>query len=160
MIIHELLLLSDNTKFKNILVPLDGSEYSIKALEYAGRMAKGFNSKLIALYILPSSIRYDLPSNKQNSEINPQFNQIIQGSYIEAQNWVTDMAKKIDVKIETELIIAKESIVAEIIEFAEQRSIDLIIMGTRGRTGFKKLLLGSVASGVVTYSHCPVLVIR
>ena len=152
--------MSEIIKFENILVPLDGSEYSIKAVEYAGRMAKGFNSKLIALYILPSSIRYNLSSNKENSEINSQFNQIIQGSYIEAQNWLKDIEKKIDIEIVTEVIIAKESIVSEIIEFAEQRSIDLIIMGTRGRTGFKKLLLGSVASGVVTYSHCPVLVIR
>ena len=152
--------MSENTEFENILVPLDGSEYSIKAVEYAGRMAKGFNSKLIALYILPSSIRYNLSSDNENSEINSQFNQIIQGSYIEAQNWLKDIAKKIDIEIVTEVIIAKESIVSEIIEFAEQRSIDLIIMGTRGRTGFKKLLLGSVASGVVTYSHCPVLVIR
>jgi len=152
--------LSENTEFENILVPLDGSEYSIKAVEYAGRMAKGFNSKLIALYILPSSIRYNLSSDNENSEINSQFNQIIQGSYIEAQNWLKDIAKKIDIEIVTEVIIAKESIVSEIIEFAEQRIIDLIIMGTRGRTGFKKLLLGSVASGVVTYSHCPVLVIR
>ncbi len=154
------MLLSENTKFENILVPLDGSEYSIKAVEYAGRMAKGFNSKLIALYILPSSIRYNLSSDNENSEINSQFNQIIQGSYIEAQNWLKDIEKKLDIEIVTEVIIAKESIVSEIIEFAEQRSIDLIIMGTRGRTGFKKLLLGSVASGVVTYSHCPVLVIR
>ena len=152
--------MSENTEFENILVPLDGSEHSIKAVEYAGRMAKGFNSKLIALYILPSSIRYNLPSNKENSEINSQFNQIIQRSYIEAQNWLKDITKKIDIEIVTEVIIAKESIVSEIIEFAEQRSVDLIIMGTRGRTGFKKLLLGSVASGVVTYSHCPVLVIR
>ncbi len=154
------MLLFDNTKLKNILVPLDGSEYSIKALEYAGIMAKGFNSKLIALYILPSSIRYNLPSNEENSEFNSEFNQIIQGSYIEAQNWLKDMAKKIDIEIVTEVIIAKESIVSEIIQFGELRSIDLIIMGTRGRTGFKKLLLGSVASGVVTYAHCPVLVIR
>ena len=153
-------MLSDNTKFKNILVPLDGSEYSIKAVEYAGIMAKGFNSRIIALYILSSSIRYNLSSNNENSEINSQFNQIIQRSYIEAQNWLKDIEKKLDIEIVTEVIIAKESIVSEIIEFAEQRSIDLIIMGTRGRTGFKKLLLGSVASGVVTYSHCPVLVIR
>jgi len=154
------LLLSDSTKFKNILIPLDGSEYSIKALEYAGIMAKSFNSKLIALYILPSSIRYNFSSNKENSEINSPFNQIIQVSYIEAQNWLKDMRKKMDIEIVVEVIIAKESIVSEIIEFAELRSIDLIIMGTRGRTGFKKLLLGSVASGVVTYAHCPVLVIR
>jgi len=152
--------LSENTEFENILVPLDGSEHSIKAVEYAGRMAKGFNSKLIALYILPSSLRYNLSSDNENSEINSQFNQIIQRSYIEAQNWLKDIVKKIDIEIVTEVIIAKESIVSEIIEFAELRSIDLIIMGTRGRTGFKKLLLGSVASGVVTYSHCPVLVIR
>ena len=152
--------MSENTEFENILVPLDGSEHSIKAVEYAGRMAKGFNSKLIALYILPSSIRYNLSSDNENSEINSQFNQIIQRSYIEAQNWLKDIVKKIDIEIVTEVIIAKESIVSEIIEFAELRSIDLIIMGTRGRTGFKKLLLGSVASGVVTYSHCPVLVIR
>ena len=154
------MLLSENTKFENILVPLDGSGYSLKAVEYAGRMAKGFNSKLIALYILPSSIRYNLSSNQENSEVNSQFNQIIQGSYIEAQNWLKDIAKKIDIEIVTEVIIAKESIVSEIIEFAELRNIDLIIMGTRGRTGFKRMLLGSVASGVVTYAHCPVLVIR
>jgi nucleotide-binding universal stress UspA family protein len=58
------------------------------------------------------------------------------------------------------VVIAEESIVSEIIEFAERENIDLIIMGTRGRTGFKKLLLGSVASGVVNFAHCPVLVIR
>ena len=100
-------------------------------------MAKSFNSKLIALYILPSSIRYNFSSNKENSEINSPFNQIIQVSYIEAQNWLKDMRKKMDIEIVAEVIIAKESIVSEIIEFAELRSIDLIIIGTRGRTGFK-----------------------
>jgi nucleotide-binding universal stress UspA family protein len=47
-----------------------------------------------------------------------------------------------------------------IVEYAESKSIDLIVIGTRGRTGLKKMLLGSVASDVVTYAHCPVLVIR
>jgi nucleotide-binding universal stress UspA family protein len=70
------------------------------------------------------------------------------------------MTKKINIEIVTEVIIADESIFSEIIEFAERENIDLIIMGTRGRTGFKKLLLGSVASGVVNFAHCPVLVIR
>jgi nucleotide-binding universal stress UspA family protein len=130
-------LLSENTKFNNILVPVDGSEYSINTLEYASIMAKGFNSKLIALYILPSSIRYNLFLNKENSKVNSPFNQIIQVSYIEAHNWLKDMTKKIDLEIVTEVIIAEESIVSEIIEFAERENIDLIIMGTRGRTGFK-----------------------
>ena len=75
--------------------------------------------------------------NKENSKINSPFNQIIQVSYIEAHNWLKDMTKKIDLEIVTEVIIAEESIVSEIIEFAERENIDLIIMGTRGRTGFK-----------------------
>lgn len=98
--------------------------------------------------------------NKENSKINSPFNQIIQVSYIEAHNWLKDMTKKIDLEIVTEVIIAEELIVSEIIGFAERENIDLIIMGTRGRTGFKKLLLGSVASEVVNFAHCPVLVIR
>ena len=153
--------MTEDTKFENILVPFDGSEYSIKALEYGAIMAKGFQSKLIALYVIPSSIRYNLFLNKEeNSQINSPVNQIIEVSYLEAQNWLKDFTKKIDKEIVTEVIIAEESIVSEIIEFAEREHINLIIIGTRGRTGFKKLLLGSVASGVVTYAHCPVLVIR
>lgn len=152
--------MSDDTKFKNILVPLDGSEYSLKALEYAYLMAKGFNAKLTSLYVIPSSIRYNSLLNKENAEINSSFKQIIQVSYIEAQKWLKGITQKRDIEIVTEVIIAEESIVSEIIEFAERKKIDLIIMGTMGRTGFKKILLGSVASAVVTYSHCPVLVIR
>ena len=45
-------------------------------------------------------------------------------------------------------------------EYAERNYIDLIVMGTRGKTGFKRLLLGSTASGVVTYAHCPVLIVK
>ena len=58
------------------------------------------------------------------------------------------------------IIISASSIVGEIIEFADKEKVDLIILGTRGRTGFKKLLLGSVAEGVVTHSSCPVMVVR
>jgi nucleotide-binding universal stress UspA family protein len=49
---------------------------------------------------------------------------------------------------------------ATIVDYAECENIDLIIIGTRGRTGFKKMLLGSVASNVVTYAHCPVMVVK
>jgi nucleotide-binding universal stress UspA family protein len=52
------------------------------------------------------------------------------------------------------------SIDGTIIEYAESEDVDLIIMGTRGRSGFAKLLLGSIASAVVTYSPCPVMIIK
>lgn len=47
-----------------------------------------------------------------------------------------------------------------IVEYAEEHKIDLIVIGTKGLSGIKKMLLGSTASGVVTYAHCPVMVIK
>ena len=44
--------------------------------------------------------------------------------------------------------------------YAERENIDLIIVGTRGRSGFKRLFLGSISSGIVTHAHCPVIVVR
>ena len=59
------------------------------------------------------------------------------------------------------LVRAEKSIVEEIIEKAEhEKEVDLIVIGTRGLGGFKKMLLGSVSSGVITHSHCNTLVVR
>lgn len=65
-----------------------------------------------------------------------------------------------DVTVKTDVLIKYTSVAKEILEYAESNKIDLIIMGSRGMTGIKKMLLGSVASGVVTYSQCPVLVVK
>ena len=132
----------------------------MRALEYAVQIVKRFNSKLTALHIVPSSIRYDFFMSKKDYETNTPFNQVLQFAYMEAQKWFEDAREKIDVEFKTDVIIAEESIVKEIIEYSEQEKIDLIVIGTRGRTGFKKLFLGSVASGVLNFAHCPVLVVR
>jgi nucleotide-binding universal stress UspA family protein len=63
------------------------------------------------------------------------------------------------IQIKTE-IIASTNTAGGIVDYAEDKDVDLIVVGTRGRSGFKKILLGSVAYKVVTYSHCPVLVVR
>jgi nucleotide-binding universal stress UspA family protein len=65
--------------------------------------------------------------------------------------------KKIPLRTE---LIASASAVGGIVGFAEKENTSLIVIGSRGRSGFKKLLLGSVAAGVVTYAHCPVMVIK
>ena len=132
----------------------------MRALEYAVQIVKRFNSKLIALHVVPSSIRYDFFMSKKDYEINSPFNQVLQLSYMEALKWFEDVREKIDVEFTTDVIIAEESIVKEIIEYSERENIDLIIIGTRGRTGFKKVLLGSVASGVLNFAHCPVLIVK
>src|SRR5215831_20879687 len=71
-------------------------------------------------------------------------------------NNVKVKANEKDMQIKTE-IISSRNISGGIVDFAEENNIDLIVIGTRGISGFKKLLLGSVASHVVTYAHCPVL---
>ena len=152
--------MSYNTDFKNILVPIDGSEFSIVALKYAITITKKFNSNLIVLHIVPSSIRYNFFTTEKDFESNSPENQILQSAYMEAQKWFDDIKEKMGVKFKTDVIIAKESIVKEIIEYSELEKIDLIIIGTRGRSRLKKLLLGSTASGVVTYANCPVIVTR
>ena len=63
-------------------------------------------------------------------------------------------------KLRTEFIIHPVSTVGAIVEYAERENIDLLVIGSRGLTGFKKLLIGGVASGVVTYAHCPVMVVK
>ena len=63
-------------------------------------------------------------------------------------------------QLKTELISSHRPVDYVILEYGEKNNIDLIVVGTRGRSGFKKLLLGTVASHVITYAHCPVLVVK
>ena len=62
-------------------------------------------------------------------------------------------------KIETAIIVSTAT-VDSILDYAEEKDIDLIVVGTRGHSGIKKLLLGSTASGIVTYASCPVTVVK
>jgi nucleotide-binding universal stress UspA family protein len=81
----------------------------------------------------------------------------------EAQKWFDDISKNAvtnGVKFKTEVVASPTSTVLAIVDYAENNKVDLIVLGTRGRSGFTKLLLGSVASGVVTYASCPVMVVK
>jgi nucleotide-binding universal stress UspA family protein len=69
-------------------------------------------------------------------------------------------AASMGVDLKPELINSTRPVDYVILEFAEEQNVDLIVVGTKGRTGFKKLLLGSTATSVVTYAHCPVLVVK
>jgi nucleotide-binding universal stress UspA family protein len=82
----------------------------------------------------------------------------------EAQKWydeVSILAEKAGVlRLSTETFLDVSSAADAIISYAERNNIDLITMGTKGRTGLKKIVLGSVASGVISHAKCPVLVVR
>ena len=65
-----------------------------------------------------------------------------------------------NIKFLTRVILTGVAVYGEILQYAEQNSINLIVIGTKGKSGFKKLLLGSTASDIVTYSDCPILVTK
>jgi nucleotide-binding universal stress UspA family protein len=74
-------------------------------------------------------------------------------------NKIIERAKEMDVNLQTDIIVATISVASEIVDYADKLNADLIIVGTRGRSGLKRMLLGTVASDVVKYADCPVLIV-
>jgi nucleotide-binding universal stress UspA family protein len=61
---------------------------------------------------------------------------------------------------ETAIVEAETSTASTIVDYAESKNVDLLVIGSKGRTGLKKMLVGSTATEVVKYAHCPVIVVR
>ena len=156
--------MSSDQLFSKILVPIDGSEPSFHAAHIASNIANKFNSEIIVLYVVvsPSKSEY---ANLTGLVTPKQIDMIIENAKKEARDWfnrIEDMIKEKNpnIKVSTKVILTGVAVYGEIIQYAGQENIDLIVIGTRGRSGAKKLLLGSTASGVVTYADSPVLVTK
>jgi nucleotide-binding universal stress UspA family protein len=139
--------------FSKILVAIDSSDASMDAADYATSISQRYNAELYALHVIHADV--DLYGPHETSELTRNMRN--EGEkYL---NKVKVKANEKDIQIKTETISSKD-ISGGILDYAEENNIDLIVIGTRGRSGFKRLLLGSVASHVVTYAHCPVLVVK
>ncbi len=153
-----------NVKFSKLLVAVDGSPYSMKAVDYSIHIAHKYNSELIALYVLFSELGFAFNIETAPGLVMPSsINELMKGAKKEADEWfkeITEKCRKANVVIKTDVVVTAISIVEAILSYAEKEDIDLIVVGSRGRSGFKKLILGSIASGVTTYSHCPVLIVK
>jgi nucleotide-binding universal stress UspA family protein len=156
--------MSSDQSFSKILVPIDGSDPSFHAAHIASNIANKFNSEIIVLYVVvtPSKSEY---ANLTGLVTPKQIDMIIENAKKQARDWfnrIEDMIKEENpnIKVSTKVILTGVAVYGEVIQYAEQENIDLIVIGTRGRSGVKKLLLGSTASGVVTYASCPVLVTK
>lgn len=149
-------------EFSKILVPIDGSEMSMQAASLALRVAKRYDAEVIVLHVV--NIDQYLQSLGVYRLSYPEpIKKKVEEAKNEAAVWFNEIqrnAEQNNVRTRFEVIDTPLSVVGAIVNFAEQQKADLIIIGTRGRSGFTKLLLGSVASGVVTYAPCPVLVAK
>lgn len=136
-----------------ILHPTDFSKNSAPALKHAGAFAKHFGAELHLLYVIQDSF---VMANPPLAGFIPQEyrDEIRNQLKLELDKLVTDT----DIVVVSKVV--KGSTFVEIIRYARENSIDLIVMGTHGRTGLMNLLIGSVAENVVRKSHTPVMTIH
>ncbi len=150
--------------FSRILVPIDGSKFSMEAAEYAIDLAEKYHSELIVVHMVYYLSSHDY-SNLIGLATPNSIQLLLDNAKKHAESWfetITRIAreKNYTLKIKTDVVSAISSIHGEIINYAENKKVGLIVIGSRGKTGIKKMLMGSTASGVVTYAHCPVLVVK
>lgn len=146
-----------NVNVKKILVGIDGSEYSMKALEFAISLAKKYNSILIALTAFNIPDIYKIFENKEN------YNSVsIEDEIQNSKNFlksIKDSADAAQINICTEFINSKSTPDAVIREYAQSNGVDHIILGYRGRS-IENLLVGSIANSVISKSECTVTVVK
>jgi nucleotide-binding universal stress UspA family protein len=138
--------------FEKILVPIDGSEYSLHALEKAVQIAKKFDGRitLINVYsvssfnVTPSQVfAYVLEIRKSGESILSEGEKIVKAE-----------------GLQVETFLKEGHIVEEILKKAREGNFDLIVIGAKGISRLKEILLGSVSHGVTTHAPCPVLIVK
>ena len=145
----------------NVMVGIDGSDNAERALQVSIALSKAFAAKLFIITVTPRD-RIDLGSGfpgstssvqKYNEEMDRRSENLLERSL--------DAARKAGLSnVEIEAIPEFQSVPKQLLELAQSKKIGLIILGTRGLGGFKRLVLGSVSSAVVGHAECNVMIIR
>jgi nucleotide-binding universal stress UspA family protein len=143
--------------FKNIrkiLVPTDGSDYSVRAAEYGVDIAKMLSAQIVVVYVIDQVVIDQISKATERDSVERELKENGQ-RYV---NYVLSLAEKEGVKSSS--LLAKGTPYEQIVHLARELNIDLIVMGTYGRRGTERVLIGSVAQRVIEYAPCPVLVIK
>jgi len=139
---------------KRILVPLDFSKTAMNALHYALPFAQQFGASLHLVHI------YEAPTFMAGYQALPIVipdDQVMQKARIQLDLLAKSAAEW---QVPVECFVRKGKAYQEIVDFAREQKIDLIIISTHGYTGLKHTLLGSTAERVVRHASCPVLIVR
>jgi nucleotide-binding universal stress UspA family protein len=154
--------------FDKILVPLDGSEHSLRALDFAVQIAKKFGGKITLIHVYSVSVGPVIMP--EPTTLTPplipvmtpaEVSKAVEATRKAGTSILTDgeqKAKAEEVQVET--MLKEGHTVQEIVRTAKEGKFDLIAIGGRGISKIRELLLGSVTDGVIHHAHCPVLVIK
>lgn len=154
--------------FERILVPIDGSEHSSRALDVAVQIAKEFHGKLslihvysvsVAPVIVPEPSAMTPPSALLMSSV--ETSKVAEAAREVGNRILSDSASKAEAqKVEVEMLLKEGHTVQEIIKTAKEGDFGLIVIGARGLSHIRVLLLGSTTDGVIHHASCPVLVVK
>jgi nucleotide-binding universal stress UspA family protein len=142
-----------NSTINHILSPYDDSRYADRAFVYGLDLAKKYGAKLSVISIMYSP--YSPTEIKHQSTVDEEKVKVMEKSFKKLQT----IAKQFDVSINTDMIM-KTEIVDSIIAFVSKYKVNLIVMGTRGRTANKRFMQGSVAIDTSQKAPCPVMLVK
>lgn len=144
----------DFRSIKKILIPTDGSEYSLQAAEYAISIAKLVNAQIMVVFVVDDFVLDQMSKITEREVAERNLKQDGKG-YV---NYVLSLAEKAGVNASS--LIVEGQPFERIVQIAKDVNVDLIVMGTYGRRGADRILIGSVAQRVIEYGPCPVLVVK
>ena len=156
------------SSFKKILVPLDGSDHSKRALEAAIGVAERFKGEITLIHIYSATVTpltvpepTTLTSSGAPVVTSAEISRILEASRDVGKKILQDGAQRTrsyGISVKTEL--KEGSNVQEIVKTAKEGEFDLIVLGVKGVSKIRELLLGSVSLGVVKHAPCPILVVK
>ena len=143
--------------FKHILVPVDGSPTSMLAVSKAGELAKAFGSQVTALYVIDP-----YPFTGVGADLAYGQSQYLSAATAEANTALDAVKRSMEaIGVSVDAVLGEGHAVHEgIVRALENTGADLVVMGSHGRRGLEKLMLGSVTQRVLASVHVPVLVVR
>ncbi len=139
---------------KSLLVAVDGSEFSDKAVRYACAMGPSLGADVVLLHVVPMLV-----------SATPYHDTVSDQPFLALQKVGEDIlakAKEIAVALKCEVteLISHGDPANKIVDIATERNADLIIMGSRGVSGIKRLFVGSISDKVMNQASCPVMIVR
>ena len=148
-------------KIKKILIPIDFSDYSLKAVDYGMFLAKQFEAKILLLNVIPQEWLSETQIIETFGAVDSASELLNKRRQREQDKIEEIINKKEEEKALFDGGIVKEGIPAEeIVKTAKEKEIDLIIIATHGISGLSHILIGSVAEKVVRRAQCSVLTVR
>jgi nucleotide-binding universal stress UspA family protein len=147
-------LILDFKDIRKILVPTDGSDPSLRAAEYAISIAKLIGAQILVVFVVDDVVLDQMAKITEREPAERELREDGKG-YIK---YVLSLADKAGVKASS--IMEEGRPFERILRTAKDSNSDLIVMGTYGRRGTDRILIGSVAERIIEYASCPVLVVK